>query len=34
MSAWANYVEGQSGNNVVALKGRARAPHRRAAASE
>jgi integrase len=30
MAAWANYVEGKADANVIALQGRARAPHRRA----
>jgi integrase len=34
MESWSRYVEGKADANVVALKGRARAPHRRAAASE
>ena len=34
MESWSRYVEGKADANVIALQGRARAPHRRAAASE
>ena len=30
MQSWSDFVTGKANANVVALKGRARAPHRRA----